>query len=373
MRVRFWGLLLAILGIFLVLVAVPRFTGLVVFEDSSLQNSFQVIGLILFIVGILLLTSGRTITIKHEPTSLELILDENKIKSRDTRPIIILDESGIIENRDSLPRLVRDGDFSHYGFRNIVIPQRIRRKIHNYQEPEIKKLADRTNNETNSPRLSEAYTSVAKYILDNSGKNRLRNALLPKIDDWIQRSRIRAIKQIRYLNSGEDIFEAFKRDYKDLSSGMPLSDFNRLVKMLDEKPAESERDLIIYKNIITTSREYRDIYGLVGGSSSRINNIFDMKDYLENRFKKDDLEDIELVGTALHTLRKLRGAPGKNILVYSKDVDIKEAIENIRKDIPYLEERIKDDAKRGIISERRADLLNRMVSQLKRIEYRAAG
>ncbi len=59
MRLRFVGLMLAILGIFLVLVTVPRFTGFVVLGDSSLRVSVQVIGLILFIGGIFLMISQK--------------------------------------------------------------------------------------------------------------------------------------------------------------------------------------------------------------------------------------------------------------------------------------------------------------------------
>ena len=59
MRARFWGLLLAILGIFLVLITVPKFTGLAILGDSSMLVSVQIIGFIFFIGGILLLMVSR--------------------------------------------------------------------------------------------------------------------------------------------------------------------------------------------------------------------------------------------------------------------------------------------------------------------------
>ncbi len=59
MGARFWGLFLAILGIFIVIVTVPRFTGLAVFEDASFARPVQIIGFLLFIGGILLFMTQR--------------------------------------------------------------------------------------------------------------------------------------------------------------------------------------------------------------------------------------------------------------------------------------------------------------------------
>jgi hypothetical protein len=378
-----FGFFLVIIGFVMFVGTTPIITGNVVLEDVPGLGVVRILGIVFFVGGVMLMAqSVLEVRRRRVRSNLDDLLDTNI--PQDDRPLIIFDMGGFMGNKARLGDIVSQNKFENYGLNNIIVPSEVHNRIKNSGNSIYRNIANKTDSITNSPKIPIQYSVAAQYILEHSGKNKIKNEIIPIIDDWMEKSRVRAIHELKINNpnKSEKMFaKLLKKEYGMLfDRELSNSEINDMVSELQGRNIETKSYLDKEKDNIESSRDYEILtkeYKNKRFAHLDRNDrkkalpptIGEMKDFLVKDMDSD-AEDISVIGTALYELAK--GPRDKKILIYGRDMDIAESIESLRGDISYVQDAIEKDVKEGRIKPGQATILNRINKRLRRLEYRQA-
>lgn len=369
MKERYFGITSLFAGMFFL--GEPKMlTGAVINSVISGISLTSVIGLTFFVGGLGLLIHSWRAPIRYESKSIENLL---KVPA-DERPFLIVDESALLGNEESLHEL------KNYGIDKVFIPEKIRRKISaKYEGGQMRGVYN--NPKISSPAQSAFYRGIAKYVLANSGKIRWKKEVSPELDALIEDTKKIIMTQYAEKYKGKPTKTIAKMAVKENPSVfgdvVAQGGFDKLYNTYVVSPSSLPNDMSmrVRKTNLLKKEEFHSISNFFNVENHHFPSLVEMQDYLTT-WKGDDPEDIDLLATALFVLRnmdKKEENRDKRVAIYARDVDIQEAIEGLKRDRSFLQKKIEEDSKKlerpSEQQNKRAEILERMSDYLERLDY----
>ena len=303
---------------------------------------------------------------------------ESVLKMRDCeRPyILVLDESALIANNTRLYCLLKERLFDSEHLMGVVIPYKIRDKFINNGGNiiigDIIRKIDDFDGCFSSPKYPIFYDKLAQYIMKYTGKNRIREMFLLRINRFINRVRMLAIEEIiaKYPNLDIEELTRITREDEEYARYFLGIDANEIKNKIlgfnkDQIPKRENVDNEMRDILEHRSFGYNNL--LYKQENGSLSDIFGIKQFLDSncdKIKECNEEDINVLSSALYALRNT--PRNTDVIIYADDIDFEEAVNALHLRTTYIRDALFKDFKG---KRKRRGTLDRLGGELSRLKY----